>query len=143
MRQKYTLTIIPETKKLAIREYAEIEKAEFAFVCEEIHDIDAFKEVMSEGAAALVPIVRRPNMYPRQDFGEKIAQGIIDLINDDAGATSSEIMINDIDAFESTEEDIDPEVVLDEEDGEEDSVDTDVLDVDDSPDVDDEKKEKD
>lgn len=100
-----------ETNKLSIREYAELEKGEFAFVCEEVHDIDDFRNVMEGGAKDLVSLVRRPNMYPRQDFGEKIAQGIIDLLNDESGATSSEIMINDIDAFIEAEDDLDPRVV--------------------------------
>jgi hypothetical protein len=144
VKQKYTLTINPETKKLAIREYAEIEKGEFAFVCEELHDIDAFKDGMAEGAAALVPIIRRPNMYPRQDFGERIAQGIIDLLNDDTGETKSEILINDVEAFESAEDDVDPRVVYEGDDEDDDSGDADELDLDDALNDDDsEDKDKD
>lgn len=111
MKQKYLISLSPETQKLSIREYAELEKGEFAFVCEEIHDIDDFRNAMEEGAKGLVPVVRRPNMYPRQDFGEKIAQEIIDLLNDESGATSSEILINDKDDFIEAEDDVDPRVV--------------------------------
>lgn len=111
MKQKYLIAMSPETQKLSIREYAELEKGEFAFVCEEVHDIDAFRSAMESGAKGLVPVVRRPNMYPRQDFGEKIAQGIIDLLNDESGATSNEILINDSDDFIQAEDDIDPRVV--------------------------------
>lgn len=116
MKQKYLISINSETQKLSIREYAEIEKGEFAFVCEEIHDIDSVRNVMEDGANALVPIIRRPNMYPRQDFGEKIAQGIIDLLGDESGATASEILIDDSDDFVQEENDIDPRAVY-EDDG--------------------------
>ena len=143
MKQKYILTIIPETQKIAIREYAEIEKGEFAFVCEELHDIDAIKAVMSDGAVALVPIIRRPNMYPRQDFGERIAQGIIDLLNDETGATSNEIFINDVEAFEPEEEDMDPSVVYEEDDDEDDFDDTEGVDLEDDLKEDDTEKKKD
>lgn len=144
VKQKYTLTIDLKGKELSIREYAEIEKEEFAFVCEEIYAIDDFKNSMSEGAVGLVPIIRRPNMYPRQDFCEKIAQGIIDLLNDDSGETKSEIMINDKDAFESAEEDIDPRVVLeDEDDDEENDSDDTELDIDGTLDDDDKTEETD
>jgi hypothetical protein len=109
-----------ETQKLSIREYAELEKGEFAFVCEEVHDIDDFKNTMEDGAKGLVSVVRRPNMYPRQDFGEKIAQGIIDLLNDESGATSIEVLINDSDDFIEAEDDIDPKAVYEDDDGEDD-----------------------
>ena len=118
MKQKYVISIKQETKKLTIQEYAELEKGEIAFVCEEVHNVDDFRNAMEEGAKALVPVIRRPNMYPRQDFGEKIAQGIIDLLNDVSGATSSEILINDHDDFIEAEDDIDPKAVY-EDDGDE------------------------
>ncbi len=118
MKQKYVISIKQETKKLTIQEYAELEKGEIAFVCEEVHNVDDFRNAMEDGAKALVPVIRRPNMYPRQDFGEKIAQGIIDLLNDVSGATSSEILINDHDDFIEAEDDIDPKVVY-EDDGDE------------------------
>lgn len=120
MKQKYVISMSQETQKLSIREYAELEKGEFAFVCEEVHDIDDFRNTMDEDAKGLVSVVRRPNMYPRQDFGEKIAQGIIDLLNDESGATSSEIFINDSDDFVEAEDDIDPKAVYeDDNEGEE------------------------
>jgi hypothetical protein len=115
VKQKYFISINQETLKLSIREYAELEKGEFAFICEEIHDVEVFKNAMGEGAKGLVPIVRRPNMYPRQDFGEKIAQGIIELLNDEARTTSTEILVNDIDDFIAAEDDIDPRVVYEDE----------------------------
>jgi len=122
----------PETQELSIREYAELEKGEFAFVCEEVHDIDVFRNTMGEGAKGLVPLVRRPNMYPRQDFGERIAQGIIDLINDESGATSTEILINDKDDFIEAEDDIDPKVVYsDDDDGDDSDADGDTAEDDD------------
>lgn len=118
MKQKYLITLRPETQEISIREYTELEKGEFAFVCEEIHDAEAFRNAMAGGAESLVPIVRRPNMYPRQDFGEQIAQGIIDVLNDEFEATSKEVFIDDVDAFETSEDDIDAEVVFEESDTE-------------------------
>jgi hypothetical protein len=114
LKQKYLITLSPETEKLSIQEYAELEKGEFAFVCEEVYDIDEFKNAMDGGAEGLVSIVRRPNMYPRQDFGERIAQEIINLLNDASGATSSEIFINDRDDFIQEKDDIDPRAVYEE-----------------------------
>lgn len=112
MRQKYLISILPETNEISIREYAELEKGEFAFVCEEIHEAEVFRNAMADGPESLVPIVRRPNMYPRKDFGVRIAQGIIDILSDDFEATSKEVFIDDVDAFETSNNDIDPEVVF-------------------------------
>ena len=112
MKQKYLITILQETREVSIREYAELEKGDFAIVCEEIHDAEVLRAAMLDGARSLVSIVRRPNMYPRQDFGEKIAQGIIDLLNDETGATSREIFISDADVFTPSDNDIDPRVVF-------------------------------
>jgi hypothetical protein len=122
LKQKYLISMGPEEGKLSIQEYAELEKGEFAFVCEEVYDIDAFRNVMDGGAEAMVSVVRRPNMYPRQDFGEKIAQEIINLVNDPSGASSSEVLINDSDDFIQAKDDIDPAVVY--EDGDKDTKDT-------------------
>ncbi len=132
MKQKYLISTNPETQKLSIKEYAELEKGEFAFVCEEIHEIADFRNAMEKGTNDLVSLVRRPNMYPRQEFGEKIAQGIIDLLNDESGATSNEVLIDDIDAFVSAEDDMDPRVVYedDENDDADDEVDDDEVDMD-------------
>jgi hypothetical protein len=127
LKQKYDITISPDTGKLTIQEYAELEKGEFAFVCEEIYEIDEFKNAMDGGVEELVTIVRRPNMYPRQDYGERIAQEIIDLLNDTTGATSGKVLINDRDDFIQEKEDVDPRVVYED---------------DDKPDKDDAKDEK-
>jgi len=111
MKQKYLITLLQETREISIREYAELEEGEFAFVCEEIHDAEVFRSAMRDDARSLVSIVRRPNMYPRQDFGERIAQGIIDLLSDETGATSREIFISDADVFTPSDNDIDPRVL--------------------------------
>jgi hypothetical protein len=111
MNQKYLISTDPETEQLSIREYAELEKGEFAFVCEEIHDAGELRAAMSDGVESLVSMVRRPNMYPRQDFGERIARGIIDLLSDETGATSMEVFISDADVFAPSDTDIDPRVV--------------------------------
>jgi hypothetical protein len=111
LKQKYLVSLDTETQKLSIREYAELEKGEFAFVCEELHDIGDFRDAMGGGAEALVPVVRRPNMYPRKDFSEKIAQEIINLLKDESGSTKSEILIDDKDDFIQDKDDIDPRVV--------------------------------
>lgn len=112
MKQKYHISFSPETEALSIQEFAELEKGEFAFVCEEIHDAKVFRDAMGGGAEGLVPIVRRPNMYPRQDFGVKIAQGIIALLSNGSGVTTHEVVIDDVDAFAASENDIDPRVVF-------------------------------
>ena len=111
MKQKYMITILEKTNEVSIREYAELEKGEFAFICEEVHDIKVLRASIPDGAENLVPIIRRPNMYPRQDYGEKIAMGIIDLLSDTAMETSIEVFINDADDFIPAEDDFDPRVV--------------------------------
>lgn len=111
MKQKYLITILRETREVSIREYAELEKGEFAFVCEEIHDAEALRAAMRDGAGNLVPIIRRPNMYPRQDYGERIAEGIVELLGDETGADSKEIFIDDTDVFIPSESDFDSRIV--------------------------------
>ena len=111
MKQKYLIAFLQETQEVSIREYAELEKGEFALICEEVHDADVLRDAMADGVQRLVPIIRRPNMYPRQDFGEKIAQGIVDLLEDTTGETSLEIFINDADDFIPAADDFDSRVV--------------------------------
>lgn len=124
MKQKYLITILPETQEISIREYAELEKDEFAFICEEIHDADVLRVAAPDGAGSLVPIIRRPNMYPRQDYGERIAQGIIDLLSNETGESSVEIFIDDADVFKSSDNDIDSRVVFSEDDDTEEEADS-------------------
>jgi hypothetical protein len=111
LKQKYLISVSPETEKLTIREYAELEKGEYAFICEEVHDINDFRNAKEGGAEGMVSVVRRPNMYPRQDFGERIAQEIINLLDDESGEAYREILIDDKDDFVQAQDDIDPRVV--------------------------------
>lgn len=114
MKQKYLLSKDPEKQNLTISEYAELEKGEFAFVCEEVHEIDDCRRAMEIGIESLVAVVRRPNMYPRLDFGEKIAHSIVGLLSDDTGKATIEIMIDDREDFIEAKDDIDPRLVYEE-----------------------------
>jgi hypothetical protein len=116
MKQKYLITNLQEKQEVSIREYAELEKGEFSFICEETYDADTLRAAMPDGAQNLIPIVRRPNMYPREDYSERISQGIIDLLSNETGETSKEINIDDADVFHASDTDLDPRVVY-EEDG--------------------------
>ncbi len=112
MKQKFTLTRDSEKNALSIKEYAEIEKGDFTFICEETHDLGDLVQAMSGGLDRLVASLRRPNMYPRRDFGEKIARAVTAMMSRDIQDATVDVMLDDVDAFDRPDFDIDPDIVF-------------------------------
>ncbi len=105
MKQKYVVSNNPDTKQISIREYTELEKGEFTFVCEEIYDHSEIEAAATKDTGALVSCLRRPNMYPKQAYAEQIAQTVQNILTDEGEpAASAEVLFDDVEEF-MTEED--------------------------------------
>jgi hypothetical protein len=99
VKQKYVIIERKDTLEVLIREYAELEKEEFAFICEEIYKIDDLKAAAKEDFASFVTYLRRPNMYPKQEYAETIAQSVIAFISSENVATTTEVVFENVEVF--------------------------------------------
>ena len=135
MKQKYVVLLDKDAGKLAIQEYAELDKEILSLLCEESYDADTVKAAMEKDRNALIQALRTHNMYPPGIYTERIADTVTEMFQPD-GATSTELLFEEREMFENVEE----EIIDDTDDVEEDST----IDVDDLLDdeIDDDFEEK-
>lgn len=103
MKQKYVVVKRDDAPEVLIREYTELEKDEFAFICEERYNLDELKTGAKEDIKKVANHLRRPNMYPKMEYAEKIAQAVISLISPENEAITTEVVFNDAEVFKSKE----------------------------------------
>jgi len=103
MKQKYIVLVDHDAGKLAIQEYAELDKEMLSLLCEETYAIDGIKQAMDSGRNALIQAIRTYNMYPPGLYTERIADAIVGLFQPDAN-TSAELFFEERDMFEPPEE---------------------------------------
>ena len=96
MKYKYVILKDDDTKNLIIREYAEIDKDNLSFVCEEAYADKMIATTISKGGEALISALRTPNFYPSGDYTTRIAESIIDYYQGQATAPV-EVLFDDID----------------------------------------------
>ena len=99
MKQKYVVLLDNETGKLAIREYAELDKEMLSLLCEETYDAAAIKAAMEKDRNALIQALRTHNMYPPGTYTERIADAIVEMFQPGAN-TSAELFFEERDMFE-------------------------------------------
>ena len=87
MKQKYVVLLDNETEKLAIQEYAELDKEMLSLLCEESYDAEMIKTAMDKDRNALIQALRTHNMYPPGVYTERIADAIVEMFQ--PGANSS------------------------------------------------------
>ena len=112
MKQKYVLVKRKDAQEVLIREYVELEKEQFAFICEEKYRMDDLQAAAKNDIPSLVAYLRRPNMYPKQDYAEKIAQTAMELLSPENDASVLEIVFDDVEAFEPRENLVDDRLTL-------------------------------
>lgn len=101
MKQKYVVVKVTDTKDVWLREYTELEKGEFAFICEERYSIEDLARAAKTGVPGVVESLRRPNMYPKIEYAEKIAQAVVSLISPENENSSAEVVFDDVEVFRS------------------------------------------
>ena len=87
------------SQDVLLREYAELEKDDFAFICEERYDMDGLGSISPEDISGFVTHLRRPNMYPKRAYAEKIARALISLIASGNGDSTAEVIFDDVEVF--------------------------------------------
>ena len=103
MKQKYVVLVDHESGKLAIQEYAELDKEMLSLLCEETYEVQTIKQAMDTDRNALIQAIRTFNMYPPGVYTERIANAIIELFQPGAN-TSAELFFEEREMFESEEE---------------------------------------
>ncbi|MEE4113660.1 MAG: hypothetical protein V2I40_12660 [Desulfobacteraceae bacterium] len=99
MKQKYLVLLDSEAGKLAIQEYAELDKEMLSLLCEETYDAAAIKAAMEKDRNALIQALRTHNMYPPGTYTERIADAIVEMFQPGANA-SAELFFEERDMFE-------------------------------------------
>lgn len=136
MKQKYVVLLDNEIGKLAIQEYAELDKEMLSLLCEETYDTGAIKSAMSKDRNTLIQALRTHNMYPPGLYTERIADAIVEMFQPGAN-TSAELFFEEREMFNPIDaEDVS---VSDDNDDEHDGVEVDDL-LDDN--IDDDFEEK-
>ena len=136
MKQKYLVLLDNDAGKLAIQEYAELDKEMLSLLCEETYDAAAIKAAMEKDRTALIQALRTHNMYPPGTYTERIADAIVEMFQPGANS-SAELFFEERDMFESV---VEPVVKEPDEDDDEDTG----IEVDDllDDDIDDDFEEK-
>lgn len=141
MKQKYVVLLDAENGKLAIQEYAELDKEMLSLLCEESYDADAIKNAMEKDRNTLIQALRTHNMYPPGVYTERIADAIVEMFQPGAN-TSAELFFEEREMFEAfSEETVDKPDDDDEDDGDDDAG-MGVDDLLDDDDIDDDFEEK-
>jgi hypothetical protein len=99
MKQKYVVLLDNENGKLAIQEYAELDKEMLSLLCEETYDAAAIKAAMEKDRNALIQALRTHNMYPPGTYTERIADAIVEMFKPGANA-SAELFFEERNMFE-------------------------------------------
>ena len=95
MRQKYRICRTKKNKAFNIKEFAVVEKDtknvastmlrddHFDLICEQDYDGDTIARSAAAGSGQLVEVLRTPNLFPIAPYVEKIAESVVDLLEDD------------------------------------------------------------
>jgi hypothetical protein len=103
MKQKYVVLLDNETEKLAIQEYAELDKEMLSLLCEESYDAEMIRTAMNKDRSSLIQSLRTHNMYPPGVYTERIADAIVEMFQPGA-STSAELFFEERDLFVPVEE---------------------------------------
>ena len=76
MKQKYLILKNDKKTKLIIREFAELDKEMFSFLCEEAFDDESITSAIAIGEDALIETLRTKNLFPIGICAKKIAAAV-------------------------------------------------------------------
>jgi hypothetical protein len=94
MRQKYLILKDPDSDRLILREFAEVDKEMFSLLCEESYPMESLQTAIAEGPDALARVIRTHNMYPPGYYSQQICESIITLLAS-ADQPSTELQFDD------------------------------------------------
>lgn len=103
MKQKYTILKNDEKTGIIIREFAELDKEIFSFLCEETFDDKTVKSAIEKGQDALIQTLRTQNLFPLGIYAKEIAEAV-KKIYESGEDQPVELLFNDIDLLAKEEE---------------------------------------
>ncbi len=116
MKQKYLILKNDEKTKLIIREFAELDKEMFTFLCEESFDDESVKSAIAIGEDALIATLRTKNLFPIGIYAKEIAAAVTKMY-ESGNDQSVELLFDDHELMKKEQEeplvddDIEEEVV--------------------------------
>lgn len=116
MKQKYLILKNDEKTKLIIREFAELDKEMFSFLCEETFDDESVTSAISIGQDALIATLRTKNLFPIGIYAKEIAAAVTKMY-ESGNDQSVELVFDDHELIKkeqeepAVEDDIEDEVV--------------------------------
>jgi len=76
MKQKYAILKNDEKTGIIIREFAELDKEIFSFLCEETFEDETVKSAIEKGQDALIKTLRTQNLFPLGIYAKEIAAAV-------------------------------------------------------------------
>jgi len=76
MKQKYSILKNDEKTGIIIREFAELDKEIFSFLCEEKFEDETVKSAIEKGQDALIQTLRTQNLFPLGIYAKEIAAAV-------------------------------------------------------------------
>ena len=76
MKQKYAILKNDEKTGIIIREFAELDKEIFSFLCEEKFGDETVKSAIEKGQDALIQTLRTQNLFPLGIYAKEIAAAV-------------------------------------------------------------------
>ncbi|MDY6824102.1 MAG: hypothetical protein SWH68_09975 [Thermodesulfobacteriota bacterium] len=117
MKQKYIIEKDDNKTDLVIREFSELEKAEYSLLIEQTYKLADIKKAAAEGTEALMTAIRTSDFFPPHSITEKIAVAVTALLSD-SGQDSIEVAVDDAKILKEEEagleEELEPEEDIDE-----------------------------
>jgi hypothetical protein len=103
MKQKYTILKNDKKTAIIIREFAELDKEIFSFLCEETFEDETVKSAIEKGQDALIQTLRTQNLFPLGIYAEKIAETVTKMY-ESGDDQPVELLFNDIDLLKKEDE---------------------------------------
>jgi hypothetical protein len=76
MKHKYIIQKNRAAEAFSIKEYAELDKGIFSFVCEENYDPKLFQGALKKGTKPFLTLLRTKNFFPPNQFAERIVRSL-------------------------------------------------------------------
>jgi hypothetical protein len=80
MKHKYIIQKNGDAGAFSIKEYAELDKGIFSFVCEENYDPKLFQGMLNKGVKPILALLRTTNFFPPNQFAERIVRSLTALL---------------------------------------------------------------
>ncbi|MBW2407579.1 MAG: hypothetical protein JRF17_09435 [Deltaproteobacteria bacterium] len=103
MKQKYIIVKNDEKTGIIIREFAELDKEIFSFLCEERFEDETVKSAIEKGPSALIQALRTQNLFPAGIYAKEIAEAV-KRIYESGDDQPIELLFDDSDLLTKQEE---------------------------------------